>query len=369
MLKRSEFCVSPVKNRSPAPCYKGGHLITTCGLSHKKPMKKFSTTQIMLLTCLANGQCHSGSSLGSRLSMSRTAIWKHIKQLIDLGLPIERLPQKGYRLTHPMTLLDAQTINQQVRINQFNKPINIHLYATLDSTNRVLKELPRSTAIEICCAEKQTAGRGRFGRYWYSPFGENIYCSSRWHFGCDLSRLSGLSLVVSLAIVATLNDFGISEHLRVKWPNDILWHNRKLSGSLIEVIAESNSAADVVIGIGLNVNSTTTEHDHTMRPDKPWCSLFDITGHYMDRNALIAGLLSHLNEFLTEFMLQGFNAFILRWQSIDYLHGQLITVSQPTGTLTGTAHGVNKAGQLILIDEAGIKHDLSSGDTSLHGLR
>ena len=341
-------------------------------------MKKFSLTEIKLLKCLADGLCHNGNDLGIALNMSRTAVWKRVTQLIELGLPIERIPQRGYRLVMPLTLLDEQVIRQQLEINHFNRPINFQLFASLDSTNRLLKELPRSTAIEVCCAEMQTAGRGRFGREWYLPFGENIYCSSRWHFDCDLSRLSGLSLVVSLATLATLNDFGINEHIRIKWPNDILWHSKKLCGSLIEVVAESNSSAEVIIGIGLNVNSSSNPlsrvipkvgEDKQNQPDKPWCSLYDITEKQSNRNLLIARLIIRLNQFLKEFMLHGFTRFIEKWQAVDYLQGQMITVSSFTGPIKGRASGVNESGQLILIDEKDVTHYLSSGDTSLHAMR
>jgi BirA family biotin operon repressor/biotin-[acetyl-CoA-carboxylase] ligase len=329
-------------------------------------MKKFSTTQIDLIACLVDGQCHSGNDLGLKLNISRTAIWKRITQLIELGLPIQRIPQKGYRLTAPLILLDSQAISQQLHLTHFNRPVDFHLFASIDSTNRYLKELPHSNTINICCAEMQNAGRGRFGRQWYSPFGENIYCSSRWHFDCDLSRLSGLSLVVSLAILATLHDVGIQDHIGVKWPNDILWHDKKLCGSLIEVIAESNSGADVVIGIGLNVNSITKDHS---LPDKAWCSLYDITGHYLDRNIIIAKLINQLNIHLKEFMLGGFAAFIQKWHAVDYLQGQTITVSNLNKPLNGKAMGVNESGQLILMDDEGLTHYLSSGDASLHAMR
>lgn len=326
-------------------------------------MKKLSSMQTNIVNCLADAQYHSGNDLGEMLKVSRTTIWKKIKQLNDLGLPIQRIPHRGYRLNSRMTLLDENSIRQQLTAHHFNQPIDIQLYASLDSTNRLLRDFACSTAISVCCAETQTEGRGRFGRHWHSPFGDNIYCSSRWHFDCDLSRLSGLSLVVSLAVLATLNQFGIHQHLCVKWPNDILWHNKKLCGSLIEVIAESNSSADVIIGIGLNVNSVTTDHPSL---DKPWCSLHDITEHYTDRNLLVANLIVHLNQFLNDFMREGFSTFITKWHQVDYLQDQMITVSQPTGHLRGSANGVNALGQLILIDEKGTVHYLSSGDTSLH---
>jgi BirA family biotin operon repressor/biotin-[acetyl-CoA-carboxylase] ligase len=293
--------------------------------------------------------------------MSRTAIWKHVKQLLDLNLPIQCLPHTGYKLNNPLILLDKNKI--QASLNLQALPFNLHLFASLDSTNRFLKELPSSPLIEICCAEMQTHGRGRFGRHWHSPFGENIYCSSRWHFDCDLSRLSGLSLIVSLAVITTLADFGIRESIQVKWPNDILWQNKKLCGNLIEVIAESNGGAEVVIGIGLNVNSNTT--DLPLIDSKPWCSLYDITGNLLDRNELVARLITHLHLFLTKFMSQGFAAFMTQWQEVDYLQDKMVTVTNHAGVVSGRANGVNETGQLILVDERGILHYLSSGDTSL----
>jgi BirA family biotin operon repressor/biotin-[acetyl-CoA-carboxylase] ligase len=329
-------------------------------------MKKFNDMLINIVSSLSDGNCHSGNELGLQLNVSRTAIWKQIKQLIDIGVPIQRIPNRGYRLNCPMQLLDEVAIRQQLGAKNFNHPINFHLFASLDSTNRLLRELPCSPEINICCAEMQTQGRGRFGRHWYSPFGENIYFSSRWHFDCDLSHLSGLSLVVSLAIISMLNEIGIKDDVCVKWPNDILWHDKKLCGNLIEVIAESNSNAEVVIGIGLNVNSTIQAAPTQTSPDKPWCSLYDITGRYINRNELIASLIIHLHNYLDDFIKNGFASFIKKWQQVDYLQGKMINVSHLSGLLNGVANGVNETGQLLLNDEKGLTHCLSSGDTSLH---
>ena len=323
-------------------------------------MKTFSASQMDLLHCLADGQCHSGSQLGLLLKVSRTAIWKRIAQLISLGVPIERLPQQGYRLSHPMIFLNEQRITQALRISQST---HLHLFASIDSTNRLLKTLPHSSEIEICCSEMQTQGRGRFGRDWYSPFGQHIYCSSRWYFDCDLSRLSGLALVVSLAVLNALSHYGIQEHLRIKWPNDVLWQDKKLCGSLIEVVGESNSCADVIIGIGINVNGLSQAHPIA---GKDWCSLYDITGQYIDRNELIARVLNALNYHLEQFKLLGFSAFLDAWQMVDYLEGKCIAVTNPLGKLKGIAKGVNDGAQLILQTAAGDIHYLSSGDTSLH---
>ncbi|MCP0914366.1 MULTISPECIES: biotin--[acetyl-CoA-carboxylase] ligase [Legionella] len=322
-------------------------------------MKQLSATQIKLLELMHDGSCHSGNNLGAELGLSRTAIWKQIKGLIELGAPMQTLPQQGYRLTMPVLLLNEEEIRQELLNNQCSLPFNFNLFATLDSTNRFLKELPGSACIEICCAEKQTAGRGRFGRSWHSPFAQNIYCSLRWHFDCDISQLSGLSLVVSLAVLETLQKLDIGG-VQIKWPNDLLWDGKKLCGCLIEINAESNGGAEVVIGIGLNSNSTAEE-----AIDIPWCSLHDMTKQYFNRNQIIGQMIVTLTRYLQEFTRQGFAAFRESWEQADYLQNKMIRVLHPLGPMYGQAQGVNESGQLILWSEGEI-HYLSSGDTSLH---
>lgn len=255
-------------------------------------------------------------------------------------------------------MLNESIIQQKLNSADFHTPLKIHILESVDSTNQFLKDLPASNTIEICCAEEQTMGRGRFGRTWYSPAGENIYFSFRWHFNGELSQLSGLSLVVSLAIIAMLTELNINDDIRVKWPNDLLWKNKKLCGILIEITRNN----EVVIGIGLNVNSTMNALAQLSRPS---CSLYEITGTHLDRNTLITKLIIWLNQYLQQFITQGLSSFMPLWQKTDYLYGQLITVSQPTGMLRGIAKGINEAGHLILIDELGVMHYLSSGDTSL----
>ena len=325
-------------------------------------MINFNPSQLTLLKILGDGSCHTGNELGEILGITRSGIWKQINQLIDLGIPITRLPQQGYQLPNPLILLNEQQIIEQLPLNEFTNSIKFHVFTSIDSTNRYLKDLPINSRLDVCCAEIQTQGRGRFGRHWHSPFGENIYCSSRWSLNCDLSRLSGLSLVTSLAVLATINAIDSTSDIKVKWPNDILWGDKKLCGSLIEIIAESNGNAQVIIGIGLNVNTDTRNHP---LPDKPWCSLYEIFNQHFNRNIFIANLILKLEQYLTRFIQQGLDVFIEEWNKFDYLKGKPITVNQSSGAISGIAGGINHDGQLILEDENGIKHLLSSGDTSL----
>lgn len=259
-----------------------------------------------------------------------------------------------------IALLKHSAIQHYLQSELLNEPIRIHVMDSIDSTNRFLKDLPQSHSIEVCCAEAQTDGRGRFGRQWHSPFGKNIYFSLRWHIKGELSQQSGMSLVVSMAVLAALQDMNIND-VRIKWPNDLVWQGQKLCGSLIEALLDRTTGADVIIGIGLNVSSSV---DELALLNRPSCSLYDITGVHFDRNVIIARLITRLIQHLERFSNQGFLPFLPVWQQTDDVYGKMIHVTQPTGSLSGIAKGVNEGGQLILIDESGKTHYLSSGETS-----
>jgi BirA family biotin operon repressor/biotin-[acetyl-CoA-carboxylase] ligase len=320
-------------------------------------MNIFTNRQIEILNHLSDGACHSGNELGSALGVSRTAVWKQVKQLTEMGVSIKSLPQQGYQLSFPFKLLDASWIEDYLT-QQGVFEYNLQIFATIDSTNNYLRRLPPTEdVINVCCAEMQTQGRGRFGRQWESPFGKNLYCSSRWIFNCDITDLSGLSLLVSLAVYSTLQEFVPHEETKIKWPNDVLWQDKKFCGTLIEINAESHGSAEVIIGVGINVNSS---HE-----DMPWCSLYEIFGQYFDRNLLASRLLLKLHRYIKRFMAHGFSVFLAEWEKVDYLLGKEISVLHPSGTISGRALGVNDLGQLILKDASGKLHYLLSGETSL----
>lgn len=262
-------------------------------------------------------------------------------------------------------VLNAQQIHNEFIQEGFKTPYELYLFNTIDSTNRYLKEVPSNHTLAICCAEEQTQGRGRFNRQWHSPPAENIYCSSRWNLPCDLSKLAGLSLITSLAVLATVNELGSKDAILVKWPNDILWEDKKLSGSLIECVCDSQDQTQVIIGIGLNVNSDTEKYPLA---DKPWCSLYTMHNQMFDRNRLICRLIMHLDSYLKRFIQNGFSHFMEEWNKSDYLAGKYITINQPNGSLSGKACGVTHLGQLIIEDNTGDLHYIASGDASLKSL-
>lgn len=253
-----------------------------------------------------------------------------------------------------------ENINSSLPSFALHDEIVIHILDSIDSTNRFLKNQKPSSVISICCAETQTNGQGRMGRSWHSPYGENIYFSIRIPVEeSDVHHLTGLSLVASLAVIDTLRTFDLHRQLSIKWPNDILWEHKKLSGCLIELI---KAPSEVIIGIGINVNSKTFNNP---LPDKEWCSLFDITNQSHDRNPIIGKLTVNLIQHLNQLIKEGFSSFTRQWQKVDNLKGKPISLIKPSGIITGVSQGIDQSGCLIIIDETGKTHVISSGDATL----
>lgn len=323
-------------------------------------MKKINPQLNKLVSILNDGTFHDGDALGESLTITRAAIWKMIKKLKGYGVNVESVKGKGYRLLSPLSLLDAQKIN----IVCMSSNIRVACFESITSTNDYFKTLVPSAknALDVCLAESQTMGRGRFNRTWYSPFAQNIYLSCRYLLDKELSELGGLSLVASLSIVECLQKLGYDINALVKWPNDVMCFQKKLAGILIEVKAEAHGLCEVVIGIGVNVNFSAT---HSSMINQSVTSLSEITGQFCNRTDLAIQLIEQLFTDLQLFERVGWSVFKKRWEAIDYLQGQQIVLLQGEKKIDGTAVGVNEQGYLLLQQPGGTIKSFSSGEVSV----
>ncbi len=324
-------------------------------------MKLLNDNLIQLIDILNDRKCHDGDSLGNHFNLSRAAICKIIKKLVNYGIDIQSIKGKGYQLNENLTLIDPSKIKKHLS-TAIKKNVDITVFETIDSTNDYLKQQPNNNKLfNVCIAEQQTKGKGRLGRTWHSPFGENIYLSACSHFQKDVSELAGLSLVISLAVLNTLQKFTLNETLFVKWPNDIIWNAKKLAGTLIEINAETNGTSHAIIGIGINVNMIKTSE----KISQPWTSMQHINQIDFDRNQIITELLKQLFETLEQFKQNGLKPFIHAWNQHGCLINKEITLTNGASTVTGKAIGINELGHLILQLPNGKKQAFSSGDTSI----
>lgn len=321
--------------------------------------KKLSPSFSKLIALLNDGEFHDGTTLGEKLAMTRSAIWKAIKKLQDYGISVNSVKGKGYQLVDALILLDKNKIKKL--LTEINQEIDILVFESITSTNDFLRTTDSVKSITACLAEQQTQGKGRLNREWYSPFGQNIYLSLRYPFQKDMSELAGLSLVVSLAILSTLRTYLPNDQLFTKWPNDILFAGKKLAGSLIEVQAETNGMCHAVIGIGINVNMINDDRAIT----QSWTSMRKILGQQINRNELSASLIQHIINHLSQFEKVGFKAFVPAWLTADCLMQQTIILKTINHKVTGQMIGINEQGHLLLKLEDGKTKAFSAGDVSI----
>lgn len=224
-------------------------------------------------------------------------------------------------------------------------------YFTADSTDKHIK---------ACFAEVQTAGRGRFHRHWHAPFAQNINLSLWYPLAKDVSELAGLSIAVGLSVCQTLKKYVLRKPLKLKWPNDLIYNNKKLGGILIEFQATNNGWCNANIGIGINVNLLTNK-----QITSSWTSLRKVTGNYIDRNRLSAQLLDDLLDNINTFATIGMVPFSKLWKRYDYLCGKYVTVSHINGKISGTVRGISEQGHLLLQQRNGATITCSSGDATI----
>jgi BirA family biotin operon repressor/biotin-[acetyl-CoA-carboxylase] ligase len=321
-------------------------------------------TPLHLIRLLADGRCHSGEAIAARLGVSRAAVWKALRKAgEDLGLDIVAVRGRGYRLPTHLELLDVERILAALSAEAQRRIARLEIHDAIDSTNtRLMREAadgaPSGT---LCLAERQTAGRGRLGRTWVSPFGANLYLSLLWRFPFGPAGLAGLSLAAGAAVADALRAAGAGD-IALKWPNDVLWQRRKLAGLLLEVAGEAHGPAHVVVGVGVN---THLEPDQGSAIDRPWVDLDQVLGRgAYSRNALAAALAEGLVAAMERFAREGMAPFLADWERYDLYRGEQVEVHWGQQRVCGTHLGLDPQGALRLDTGAGIQ-TFQAGEVSL----
>jgi len=308
-----------------------------------------------LLNLLADGEFHSGEKIGELLGVSRTSVNNYIKGLQGIGLDIYKVPGRGYQVASPIELLDEQVVRRLSGSNLVN------VEQILDSTNQwLLDKMPNLDNGQTCIAEYQLAGRGRRGRTWVSPFASHLYFSYYWRFESGIDKLSGLSLLVGIAVVNALEKIGIPG-ASLKWPNDIYYQGKKLAGILIELNGQVNEACHTVIGIGINVRMPPEQAELI---DQPWIDLSSLSSEKVDRNQLSATLINELQTLLPEYEQTGLQPHLARWLDLDCFLNKPVNVLLAEKNSSGICRGIDDTGALLLEVDGQIERYIG-GEVSL----
>jgi BirA family biotin operon repressor/biotin-[acetyl-CoA-carboxylase] ligase len=320
-------------------------------------------TVMTVLRILSDGRFHSGRSVGENLGISRAAVWKAVQKLQqDWQIKINAVSGRGYQLATPLELLDRAAILAAMQPQFRDQLQDLHILSSVDSTNRyALDQISAGISSGLAVlAEHQTAGRGRRGRQWVSPFGRNLYLSLMWKFDVDAAQLSGLSLAIAVAILRALVKLGIDD-IGLKWPNDLIWEGKKLSGVLLEMRGETNGPWLIVIGIGMNVNMDAI---HSKVIDQPWVDLQTIKGKVIERNQLAGVLLDELLHGIACFQKSGLGSFLAEWREHDICLNCPVELHFPDRVQQGIARGIDEHGALLL-ETDGVVTPFNAGEVSL----
>jgi BirA family transcriptional regulator, biotin operon repressor / biotin---[acetyl-CoA-carboxylase] ligase len=313
------------------------------------------------LACLSDTVCLSLDDLRARCSWMPGEEPAVIDALRQLGVHVDA--RKAW-LDDDIEVLSEASIRAGVSraVRAWLRELNVCVLT--DSTNtRIMTRASSDTVDGLAyLADAQTAGRGRRGRRWLSPFARNIALSLGMRLPRPASELGPLSLVVGLAVIDTLVTLKVPG-VALKWPNDIMLDGRKLGGILIELARTDASSSEIVIGVGLNVISSPGVHD---RVDQPVAAL-DETGLRYGRNALAAALISSIHAYGTRFVEFGFEPMRRVWDQYDLNRGRQVHLRAGDRTLVGQVLGIDDRGALVLDTAAGVR-TFSGGEISVRSV-
>jgi BirA family transcriptional regulator, biotin operon repressor / biotin---[acetyl-CoA-carboxylase] ligase len=314
-----------------------------------------------ILSALRSGQGFiSGASIAANLGVSRTAIWKYLRQLEDLGYQVDHGKGRGYFLRSIPDKLYSWEIERHLTTRFVGR--HIEYRESLDSTNAAAFKLALDGAREgtVVVAEEQTGGRGRLRRRWHSPYGKNIYVSVILRPSLHPTQIYPLTFISSLAAVDVLDNLGV--RARLKWPNDVLVEKRKICGTLIELSTEADAVRFVVIGIGLNVNMTGDDLGEDL--ENIATSLAIETKKHFERDFICGILLGNLEEYYTILLEQGVEAVCRMWEERSRVKGTYIEIRQGEEVYRGISEGIDKDGAMLL-SENGRTIRVIAGDATI----
>ncbi|MEQ2128828.1 biotin--[acetyl-CoA-carboxylase] ligase [Caldanaerobacter subterraneus] len=304
----------------------------------------------------------SGQKLSEIMKVSRTAIWKQIKELEKLGYKIQAHRKLGYRLISEPDLLIYEEIAPYLNTKFIGR--NYIHKESLSSTNDMAKELaykvPDGTVI---VAEEQTKGRGRMGRSWFSEKSSCILTSVILKPQIRPEKTVALTQVAALTVVKAIEEV-CSVKTKIKWPNDIILNSKKVCGILTEMSSEIDVVNYIVIGIGINVNCTEFPDDLKEKATSLQLEL----EKPVDRKKLLASLLNNLEIYYKEYEEKGFESLrpLILENSITI--GKEVRVIYTDREIRGQAIAIDKEGKLVIKTEKGEEIALLSGEVSVRGL-
>jgi len=306
----------------------------------------------------------SGEELSKKLNVSRTAIWKTINQLRSEGYEIDSSPHKGYQLVKQTCDLNQSEL--EIALSPFDLISNIVYLPVVDSTNRYAKQLGNESGFEpsLIIAERQTEGRGRLGREWYSEDKSGIWMSLLLKPDIQPTLAARITLMAAAAISCAIDDVTGLE-TQIKWPNDIVINGKKVCGILTEMSAELNHINYLILGIGINVNQSQFDEDIMSKAT----SLYSISNQRYNRLDIVVNFIEHFSYYYKRLIEQtDFSEVIqINREKSATLNKEvdILTIQQKRRVY---AKDIDLDGNLIIINECDKEEAIYFGEVSVRGI-
>ena len=304
----------------------------------------------------------SGEEMAEKLGVSRAAVWKHIKEMRSQGYNIESLARNGYILREAPDAMLSGEISNGLETKIIGCRIICH--EEIDSTNNAAKRLAREGAAEgtVVVAESQTGGKGRLERQFFSPKGKGIWFSVVLRPKFLPQEAPKCTLLAAVAVARAMTEFGLKPG--IKWPNDLLYDNKKLVGILTEMSAEMDGINYIVIGTGINVNIAPEEFPEELRSVAT--SLSQMKGENLPRVKFFQAVLRALDDLYAKVQVEGFAPVLKEWRQYSITLGQEVKVIgvRDGEVYYGKAVDIDDEGAL-LVDTAAGRQRVLAGDVSI----
>lgn len=306
----------------------------------------------------------SGQALCERFGVSRTAVWKVIRQLIEEGYQIEAVRNKGYHLADTIDVMTQTELLSCIRGKWAGHCIEYHDEIT--STNTRAKQLAEEGAPHgtLVIADSQTSGKGRRGRSWASPSGTGIWMSLILRPDIVPSSASMITLAAALSVVRGI-ETAVGIKTLIKWPNDIVSDGKKVCGVLTEMSAELEGVHYIVVGMGINANMDTFPPDISQTAT----SLYLQAGKKVRRSRVVVAVMESMELYYDKFLRSGdLSQFRQEYHSKLVNKGQIVRVLSAKEEYQGICLGIDQRGELLVQMEDGSVRNVVSGEVSVRGV-
>ena len=290
----------------------------------------------------------SGQDLSDVLKISRVAVWKHIEKIRSLGYRIDSKQKRGYKFVNRTEKLLPWEITKKIKSKFIGR--RIYYFDEIDSTQNYALQISNNTNENgaIIIAEKQTHGKGRLNRKWYSPEG-GIWLSVIIHPELQISDATIIPLAASLALCESIKKVHKIK-TDVKWPNDITIDGKKVAGMLIDTSIQGNKVENLVLGIGINFAVNIQQIEKRLKKST---NFYGVTSLFPEKNSpskieLLVQFLLELEKVINS-LIKGKNAQIIRdWSKHTNMFGKAISVNTGNGKISGIAKKIDSDGALII---------------------